>query len=312
MNNLIYVIFSVFGYVILGFIIKKFINLSEKIFSKFDFLSFNILLPLALITYFWQIEFPRIDTLLLLVSFFGSGILIFIIGFQVGNLFFKYKTDDNALLGLSACFGNSVALGIPLMHSLLGKYSVMPYMILVLFHGLVHFTYTTLIIETYRNRSLNLSKKIVSTITGLFKNIVLVGIFIGIFLNYTKITQPKILMNILNNVSDFALPCVLLSLGISLAKFNLILSFKKSIIFTVLKNILHPLLGYIIAKHIFNLEDLLVITITIASALPSGSQTFYFAYRYNAQKDLISSNIVLSTFVSFFTLSILIIFFNIK
>ena len=312
MNSLIYVIFSVFGYVILGFIIKKFINLSEKIFSKFDFLSFNILLPLALITYFWQIEFPRIDTLLLLVSFFGSGILIFIIGFQVGNLFFKYKTDDNALLGLSACFGNSVALGIPLMHSLLGKYSVMPYMILVLFHGLVHFTYTTLIIETYRNRSLILSRKILSTITGLFKNIVLVGIFVGIFLNYTKIMQPKILMNILNNVSDFALPCVLLSLGISLAKFNLILSFKKSIIFTVLKNILHPLLGYIIAKHIFNLEDLLVITITIASALPSGSQTFYFAYRYNAQKDLISSNIVLSTFVSFFTLSILIIFFNIK
>ena len=312
MNSLIYVIFSVFGYVILGFIIKKFINLSEKIFSKFDFLSFNILLPLALITYFWQIEFPRIDILLLLVSFFGSGILIFIIGFQVGNLFFKYKTDDNALLGLSACFGNSVALGIPLMHSLLGKYSVMPYMILVLFHGLVHFTYTTLIIETYRNRSLILSRKILSTITGLFKNIVLVGIFVGIFLNYTKIMQPKILMNILNNVSDFALPCVLLSLGISLAKFNLILSFKKSIIFTVLKNILHPLLGYIIAKHIFNLEDLLVITITIASALPSGSQTFYFAYRYNAQKDLISSNIVLSTFVSFFTLSILIIFFNIK
>ena len=312
MNSLIYVIFSVFGYVILGFVIKKFINLSEKIFSKFDFLSFNILLPLALITYFWQIEFPRIDTLLLLVSFFGSGILIFIIGFQVGNLFFKYKTDDNALLGLSACFGNSVALGIPLMHSLLGKYSVMPYMILVLFHGLVHFTYTTLIIETYRNRSLILSRKILSTITGLFKNIVLVGIFVGIFLNYTKIMQPKILMNILNNVSDFALPCVLLSLGISLAKFNLILSFKKSIIFTVLKNILHPLLGYIIAKHIFNLEDLLVITITIASALPSGSQTFYFAYRYNAQKDLISSNIVLSTFVSFFTLSILIIFFNIK
>ena len=312
MNSLIYVIFSVFGYVILGFIIKKFINLSEKIFSKFDFLSFNILLPLALITYFWQIEFPKIDTLLLLISFFGSGILIFIIGFQVGNLFFKYKTDDNALLGLSACFGNSVALGIPLMHSLLGKYSVMPYMILVLFHGLVHFTYTTLIIETYRNRSLILSRKILSTITGLFKNIVLVGIFVGIFLNYTKIMQPKILMNILNNVSDFALPCVLLSLGISLAKFNLILSFKKSIIFTVLKNILHPLLGYIIAKHIFNLEDLLVITITIASALPSGSQTFYFAYRYNAQKDLISSNIVLSTFVSFFTLSILIIFFNIK
>jgi len=116
------------------------------------------------------------------------------------DILFKYKTDDNALLGLSACFGNSVALGIPLMHSLLGKSNVMPYMILVLFHGLVHFTYTTIIIESYRNRSRDLNKKILSTITGLFKNIVLVGIFVGIFLNYTKIMQPNILMNILNYI----------------------------------------------------------------------------------------------------------------
>ena len=36
-------------------------------------------------------EFPRINTILLLVSFFGGGILVFIIGFQVGNLLFKYK-----------------------------------------------------------------------------------------------------------------------------------------------------------------------------------------------------------------------------
>ena len=285
MNSLIYIIFSVFGYVIIGFIIKKFLNLSEKISNKFDYLSFNILLPLALITYFWQIEFPQINTLLLLISFFGGGILVFLIG-------------------------NSVALGIPLMHALLGKFNVMPYMILVLFHGLVHFTYTTIIIESYRNRSLELNKKIISTINGIFKNIVLVGIFIGIVLNYTKITQPPLMMNILNNISTFALPCVLISLGFSLTKFNWLLSFKKSIIFTFLKNFIHPLIAFIISKYIFNLEDLLVITVTLASALPTGSQAYYFAFRYGAQKDLISSNIVLSTFVSFFTLSILILLFN--
>ena len=310
MNSLIYVIFSVFGYVIIGFIIKKFLNLSEKISNKFDYLSFNILLPLALITYFWQIEFPQINTLLLLISFFGGGILVFLIGFHVSKLLLQNKTDDNALLGLSSCFGNSVALGIPLMHSLLGKFNVMPYMILVLFHGLVHFTYTTIIIESYRNRSLEFNKKIISTITGIFKNIVLVGIFIGIVLNYTKITRPPLMMNILNNISTFALPCVLISLGFSLTKFNWLLSFKKSIIFTFLKNFIHPLIAFIISKYIFNLEDLLVITVTLASALPTGSQAYYFAFRYGAQKDLISSNIVLSTFVSFFTLSILILLFN--
>ena len=310
MNSLAYIIFSVFGYVIIGFIIKKYQFLSDKLTAFFDYTSFNILLPIALITYFWQIEFPNIKTFALLISFFGAGMIVFSIGFLVANKKFKYKIDDSALIGLASCFGNSVALGIPLMHSLLGKANIMPYMILVLFHGLIHFTYTTMIIESYRNRTLKIHKQIYRTIKGLFKNIVLLGIFLGIFLNYSKIIQPLVLMNILNTISNFALPCVLLSLGFALAKFNLILSLQKSVILTVLKNIIHPLIAFMISKFVFQLDELLVITVTLAAALPSGSQTYYFAFRYNAQKELVSSNIVLSTFVSFFTLSILIVLFN--
>ena len=63
--------------------------------------------------------------------------------------------DDSALFGLSACFGNSVALGIPLVYSILGPINAMPYMILVFFHGFIHFSYTTIIIEGYRNRNFN-------------------------------------------------------------------------------------------------------------------------------------------------------------
>jgi len=118
MNSLIYIIFSVFGYVIIGFIIKKYQFLSNKITTIFDYTSFNILLPIALITYFWQIKFPNIQTFALLISFFGAGMIVFFIGFLVANKKFKYKIDDSALVGLASCFGNSVALGIPLMHSL--------------------------------------------------------------------------------------------------------------------------------------------------------------------------------------------------
>ena len=161
MNSLLYVILSVFSYVILGFIIKKYFNVSYKIIGKFDYLSFNILLPIALITYFWQINFPSFNTLNLLFVFFGAGIFVFFIGYQIAYYKFKFTVDDSALIGLASCFGNSVALGIPLMHALFDKLNVMPYMILVLFHGLVHFTYTTLIIESYRNRSLKIHKQII-------------------------------------------------------------------------------------------------------------------------------------------------------
>ena len=310
MNSLLYVILSVFSYVLLGFIIKKYFNLKDNIIVSFDYLSFNFLLPIALITYFWQIQFPIFNTLFLIITFFGSGILVFCIGFIIANKKFNFSIDESALIGLSSCFGNSVALGIPLMHSVFGKINVMPYMILVLFHGLIHFTYTTIIIESYRNRSLNLHRQILISIIGLFKNVVLLSIFFGFLLNYFKIPQPFYFMKILNLISSFALPCVLLSLGFTLAKFNLMLSLKNSVILTFLKNIVHPLIAFIISKYIFYLDELLIITVTLAAALPSGSQTYYFAFRYNAQKELISSNIVLSTFISFFTLSILIVLFD--
>ncbi len=145
MSSLYSTIFSVFGYIILGFILKKINIIPDYITKKFNLICFNILLPIALISNFWRIKFPEIILFELLLVFFGSGIIIFIIGFFFSKKIFNFKTDDSALFGLGSCFGNSVAFGIPLMYSVLGPTDSMPYMVLVLFHGLIHFTYTTLI-----------------------------------------------------------------------------------------------------------------------------------------------------------------------
>ena len=166
-------IFSVFAFVVAGYIIKKTGIIKEKITRGFDYISFNILLPLALITYFWKIEFPENNILYLMGSFFSSGIIIFITGFLISKKKLNFSIDDCALFGLGACFGNSVALGIPLIYSVLGPIKAMPYMILVFFHGFIHFTYTTVIIEGYRNRNNNYILIIIKTIFGLMKNIVM-------------------------------------------------------------------------------------------------------------------------------------------
>ena len=76
------------------------------------------------------------------------------------------------------------------------------------------------------------------------------------------------------------------------------------------KNLIHPILAFCLSEFILNLNELLVIIVTMAAALPSGSQSYYFAYRYDSLKGIVSSNVVLSTFVSFFVLSLLLLFFN--
>ena len=310
MISLLTTVFGVFGYIILGFVIKKINIISNKLLTYYNFISFNLLLPIALIINFWNITLPKLIIHELMITFFGAGIIIFLFGFYISKKFFYFKTDDSALFGLGACFGNSVAFGIPLMYSILGPVDAMPYMILDLFHGLIHFTYTTVIIEGYRNRSLPNIKLVLKTIIGLLKNVILFGMFVGIFLNISNISIPYTVGLILIPLSKIALPSVLISLGIALGGFKINYNISHSLVLTVLKNFFQPAIAFIIAKYIFNMPHLLIVIVTIAAALPSGSQTYYFSYRYNSLQQTITSNIVLSTFVSFFTLSFLIKIFG--
>ena len=310
MNSLLAIVSGVFGYIIIGYVLGKTNFIQAKIIKIFNQISFNLLLPIALIVNFWLIKFPEIIVYKLLIAFFGAGILVFIIGFFFSKKYYKFNIDDCALFGLAACFGNSVAFGIPLMYSILDSINVMPYMILVLFHGIVHFTYTTLIIESYRNRQQINFKKIINIILGLAQNVVLFAMFFGFFLNYNDITFPENLQKILLPISNIALPCVLISLGLALSKIKVLNDLNYSIILTCLKNFLHPLFAFILAKYILQMSPILIFIVTIAAALPSGSQTFYFSYRYNSLQNIISANVVLSTFISFITISLLLIFFG--
>ena len=310
MSSIFLVVLGVFGYIIIGYAIGKLKIFPNYLIRWFDFTSFNILLPLALIAFFWKIEFPNINIFNLIFSFFGSGILIFMIGFFISLIVLRLKTDDSALMGLGSCFGNSVALGIPLIYSLLGPVNSMPYMILVFFHGFIHFTYTTLIIEGYRNRDSSLILIILKSLIGIFKNIVLLGMIIGIVLNYSSTEPPEILNVVLDILTKFSLPAVLISLGLSLSNFKISEYFNFSLILTSLKNFIHPVIAFILAKYFFSMSPTLVFIVTLAAALPSGSQTYYFSYRYDALKQIISSNIVLSTFVSFITIPVILFLFG--
>ena len=191
MSSLFSSVIGVFGYIFIGYLIKKLHLIPKKIEKKYNLISFNFLLPIALITNFWKIKFPEIIVYQLLISFFGAGIIIFLIGFFLSKYFYNFKIDDCAIFGLGGCFGNSVAFGIPLMYSILGSINAMPYMILVLFHGFIHFTYTTLIIEGYRNRSEQKSKILIRAILGLGKNIVLFAMFVGLFLQNIFFHVPR-------------------------------------------------------------------------------------------------------------------------
>ena len=170
------------------------------------------------------------------------------------------------------------------MYAVLGPINTIPYMILVFFHGIVHFSYTVIIIEVYRNRQKSIVEIFYQILLGIIKNIVLFGMIIGIILNYSNLIVPSVMKGPLDIFVNLALPMVLISLGLALGNFKIRENIYGAILLTTLKNFIHPIIAFCLANFILELDNLLVIIVTMAAALPSGSQSYYFAYRYNSLK----------------------------
>ena len=81
MNSVLVTILSVFGYVLIGYVLKKIRIIPLQVEKVFSALSFNFLLPLALITNFWMITFPDIFIIKLLICFFGAGIIVYLLSY---------------------------------------------------------------------------------------------------------------------------------------------------------------------------------------------------------------------------------------
>ena len=93
MTNLLPTIFGVFGYLLLGFALKKINIISDKILNIYNYISFNILLPIALINNFWKITFPDLIIHQLILAFLEVELSFFLLGFiSVKNFLILKRT----------------------------------------------------------------------------------------------------------------------------------------------------------------------------------------------------------------------------
>ena len=126
------------------------------------------------------------------------------------------------------------------------------------------------------------------------------------FLNISNTSFPKFIKEAYEPFSLVLVPTMLIIIGTGLSSFSLSMHRNKLIGLIIFKNLLHPIFGYILARYMFCFDHSLIIIITLAASFPSGIQTYYFSSRYNVLSDLSSANILLSTFISIFTISIVV------
>ena len=123
--------------------------------------------------------------------------------------------------------------------------------------------------------------------------------------------MPKFVLNTVMLLGYAMIVLILMSLGVSLTQMK-VFSVKSSIITSVGRVIIGPIIGFILIK-IFNLSGYAAGVLLIQSSMPSAILTYLIASMYSPKKivDNISSMIVVSTLMSLITVPI-IVFISLK
>ena len=136
------------------------------------------------------------------------------------------------------------------------------------------------------------------------------AIIVSVIFLYFQIKPPVFLENTTFLLTYATIFLVLMSLGIALTRFKF--SLKDSIILSLCRVILGPLIAFIIIYN-FDLSGFAAGVLLIQSAMPSAILNYLVGSMYSPKKvvDSIASTIVVSTVMSFFTIPV-VVFFALK
>jgi len=231
---------------------------------------------------------------------FSYYITLYVMVFSIiGMVILKILNKDIYRLLPPLILPNTGNMGMPLCLFAYGKL------------GLAIATAATAMILVF-HFSLNIllaSKKF--SIKPLLKCIPVYALLVSLVFVYFKIPAPKFLENATFLIGYSTIFLVLMSLGVALSKLK-VFAFKETLIYSIIRVVLGPIVGIAFVKF-FNLTGVEAGVMFIQASMPSAVLSFLVSEIYSPKKisNSIASTVALSTFMSFFTL-IVVVFISLK
>ncbi len=141
-------------------------------------------------------------------------------------------------------------------------------------------------------------------------NPILLPLMLGLLASYWQWWLPPPLENFLDLLAGAAGPTALFAMGLSLYGFPLAKGAAEIGWLVFLKLLVNPLLTWLLARYVFELDPFWASSAVLIAAIPSGSLVFVIAQRYQVYVQRAAATVVVSTLLSMITLSALLAWFG--
>lgn len=284
---------------IFGYLIIKLGKWPKSVTEGLNKFVFTVAIPVMLfrmMTTFSQQ--PMVDSRLL-IAFFGSCLIVFIIGRIIAAKCFHLDGTSGSVFALGGIFSNNVMIGTPIAILLLGEASLPSVALVLLFNGLILWSLITISVEWSQNGSFTL-KGFGKTIRGVLKNPIIIGIISGTLFSLTGLPIPEVVDQPLFMVSQIAAPLSLIVLGMGLAEYKMSENWQISLTICGLKLFIQPLVVWLLAITL-NLPPLETQVVVLLGSMAIGVNVYLMARQFNSLVAPVASSLLLSTLLSALT-----------
>jgi malonate transporter and related proteins len=208
----------------------------------------------------------------------------------------RRSTGDTVLGALSSAYLNAGNLGLPITVYVLGTATfIAPVLLMQL---LVITPVAFAILDTVVSRRRPSLRNLLSQP---LRNPITVGSFLGLLCSLAGWQVPSVVAAPIGLIAGMAVPGVLLAYGVSLRLGPRPMTggpVAELAVVCTLKLLVQPLLAYVAARWLFDLDGRALLAATVVAALPTAQNIFVYATFYNRSTTLARDSIFVTTVLS--------------
>ncbi len=288
------VVLPVFGLIALGYLARWTKLLRETTGEGLSDFVFVLAVPCLLFRTLAKADVPQTQPWGYWIAYFTGLAIVWALAMLIASRVFARKGPELVVSGFAAAQSNTVFVGVPMILKAYGDAGAVPLGLLLAIHLPVTMTVATLLAE-------GRSASPVIMIRRLFTHPIIIGIILGMLARPAVGQLPAPFWTLIDLIAGAAVPCALISLGISMRRYGLESGLGLPVALSALKLGLHPLIVYLLATKVFDMPSHWSGVAVLFAACPCGINAYLFAERYRQGVADASSAITLSTLISLFT-----------
>ncbi|HET7792975.1 MAG TPA: AEC family transporter [Rhizobacter sp.] len=305
---ILFKLLAIMGVVVIGYVVgrKGWLGGGDPA-RVLSYAAFYIFVPALLFRTTSRIEFGTMPWGTLAAFFVPVVVMMVMVYVWQRHLLRHHRelpTAAPSVRAITASFGNTVQLGIPMAAAMFGEAGLSIHVTIVSLHALVLLSVLTALVEMdlARERArqgladAHVGRMLFDTARKTIIHPVVLPILAGLVWNAAGAPTPAVVDEMLLQLGQAVVPMCLVLIGLSLAQYGLKSAAQGAVTLSLYKLVLLPAVVLVVGHWGFGLSGLPLSVVVMAAALPVGNNALIFAQRYEAQEAETTAAIALSTF----------------